>query len=132
LQYKEPFSVVVPAVLVPQWRALLDRYGVLDTPIITHEALSGRAVRPSGRPSADLVVIDEAHRFRNPDINRYRALARFIIGSRVLLVTATPVHNRIADLLHLLRLFLRDHSLAALGVHFLRSAVLDRVDPMLA
>ena len=132
LQYKEPFSLVVPAVLVPQWRALLDRYGVLDTPIITHEALSIRIVRPSGRQTGDLVVIDEAHRFRNPVTNRYRALARLVVGSRVLLVTATPVHNRLADLLHLLRLFLRDHALAALGVPSLRSAAHDRVDPTLA
>src|SRR5205823_1432886 len=48
--------------------------------------------------------------------NRYRALARLVVGSRVLLVTATPVHNRIADLFHLFRLFLRDHDLTALGV----------------
>ena len=132
LHYKEPFSLVVPAVLVPQWRALLDRYGVLDTPIITHEALSVRVVRPSGRHTGDLVVIDEAHRFRNPVTNRYRALARLVVGNRVLLVSATPVHNRMADLLHLLRLFLRDHALAALGVPSLRSAAHDRVDPTLA
>src|SRR5437763_9941588 len=116
LRYKEPFSLVVPAVLVPQWRALLDRYGVIDTPVITHEALSVRLVRPSGRHTGDLVVIDEAHRFRNPVTNRYRALARLVVGSRVLLVTATPVHNRIADLFHLFRLFLRDHDLTALGL----------------
>ncbi len=132
LSYKGPFTLVAPAVLVPQWRALLDRFGVLGTPIITHEALSVRAVVPAGRQAGDFVVIDEAHRFRNPDTNRYRALARLVIGSRVLLVTATPVHNRIADLLHLLRLFLRDHALAALGVPSLRSAARERVDPTLA
>jgi hypothetical protein len=36
--------------------------------------------------------------------------------------TATPVHNRVADLFHLFRLFLRDHELAALGVPSLRRA----------
>src|SRR5207248_137391 len=34
--------------------------------------------------------------------------------------TATPVHNRVGDLCHLLRLFLRDHALTALGVPSLR------------
>src|SRR2546429_8780363 len=34
----------------------------------------------------------------------------------MLLVTATPVHNRIADLFHLFHLFLRGHDLTALGV----------------
>src|SRR3989441_12691191 len=134
LAYKEPFGLVVPAVLVPQWRALLDRFGVLDTLVITHESLSFHPYRPLPSLTVPyrLFVVDEAHRLRNPDTNRYRNLARLVIGSRVLLVTATPVHNRITDLLHLLRLFLRDHALAALGVPSLRSAARERTDPTLA
>ena len=46
LAYKEPFGLVVPAVLVPQWRALLDRFGLLETPVITHESLSVHPYRP--------------------------------------------------------------------------------------
>ena len=132
LARQEPFVLVVPAVLVPQWRGLLDRFGIHDTPIITHESLSVSTVRPSDRPTAAFVVVDEAHRFRNPDTNRYRALARLVVGSRVLLVTATPIHNCVADLLHLLRLFLRDHALAALGVPSLRNAARREADRSLA
>src|SRR5213593_3397821 len=134
LAYKEPFGLVVPAVLVPQWRALLDRFGLLETPVITHESLSVHPYRPLPSLTVPyrLFVVDEAHRFRNPDTNRYRNLARLVVGSRVLLVTATPVHNRIADLLHLLRLFLRDHALAALGVPSLRGAARERADATLA
>ena len=142
----EPFVLVVPAVLVPQWRALLERFDV-NAPIVTHEALSGRdgsagarhAVplqpdRPSGRPPVRLFVIDEAHRFRNAETRRYRALARLVVGARVLLVTATPVHNRLGDLFHLFRLFLRDHAFAALGVPSLRRAARggSEIDPALA
>ena len=129
LATREPFSLVVPAVLVSQWRDLLDRFGVADTPVITHESLSVSTVRPSGRPT---VIVDEAHRFRNPDTNRYRALARLVVGSRVLLVTATPIHNCVSDLLHLLRLFLRDHALAALGLPSLRNAARREADRSLA
>src|SRR5881296_2375065 len=134
LAYKEPFGLVVPAVLVPQWRALLDRFGLLETPVITHESLSVHPYRPLPSLTVPyrLFVVDEAHRFRNPDTNRYRNLARLVVGSRVLLVTATPVHNRIADLLHLLRLFLRDHALAALGVPSLRNAARREADRSLA
>ena len=128
----EPFTLVVPAVLVSQWRELLDRFGAHDTPIITHESLSVATVRPSGRPTVGFVVVDEAHRFRNPDTNRYRALARIVVGSHVLLVTATPIHNCVADLLHLLRLFLRDHALAPLGVPSLRNAARREADRSLA
>jgi len=128
LARKEPFTLVVPAVLVPQWRTLLNRFG-LDAPIITHESLSVRPVGPSGRQAVGFVVIDEAHRFRNPGTNRYRALARLVVNSPVLLVSATPVHNSTADLFHLLRLFLRDHALAPLGVPSLRCAA--RGEPLL-
>lgn len=132
LARKEPFALVVPAVLVSQWRELLTRFGRDEVPIMTHESLSLRTVRPSDRPTVRLFVVDEAHRFRNPDTNRYRALARMVVGSRVLLVTATPIHNHVADLLHLLRLFLRDHALAALGVPSLRTAARGGGDSPLA
>ncbi len=125
----EPFCLVVPAVLVPQWRGLLDRFAV-DAPIVTHESLSVGTYRsrPPSTVPYRLFVVDEAHRFRNPATNRHRALARLVVGARVLLVTATPVHNRLADLLHLFRLFLRDHALAAIGVPSLRRATLGEVD----
>ena len=117
LALSEPFALVVPAVLVDQWRGLLERYGS-GAPIITHESLSLNRCRPLPPSTAPcrLFVVDEAHRFRNSLTNRYRALAKLVVGARVLLVTATPVHNRIGDLFHLFRLFLRDHDLTALGV----------------
>ena len=126
----EPFALVVPAVLVPQWRGLLERYGA-DAPIITHESLSMARCRPLPPSTARcrLFIVDEAHRFRNPDTNRYRTLAKLLVGARVLLVTATPVHNRIADLFHLFRLFLRDHDLTALGVPSLCRAARGDADP---
>jgi superfamily II DNA or RNA helicase len=132
LAREERFSLIVPAVLVSQWRGLLDRFDVRDVQILTHESLSVSIARPSDRPTAAFVVVDEAHRFRNPDTNRYRALARSVVGSRVLLITATPVHNSVGDLLHLLRLFLRDHALAALGVPSLRNAARREADRSLA
>ena len=130
----EPFALVVPAVLAPQWRELLERFGQHEVPIITHESLSKHPYRPLPSPTASyrLFVVDEAHRFRNPETNRYRALARLVVGSQVLLVTATPIHNRVSDLLHLLRLFLRDHALAALGVPSLRAAARRDRDASLA
>jgi hypothetical protein len=121
-----PLSVVVPAVLVPQWRGLMDRLEVAGR-VLTHESLSRRAspdvsLRRAARNAQPLLIVDEAHRFREPGTLRYRALARLAVWSRVLLVTATPVYNRPADLLHLLRLFLRDDALVVLGVPSLTAA----------
>src|SRR5437870_8418760 len=122
LARREPFALAVPAVLAPQWRALLAQHNAAAR-IITHESMSTRDYRPPLSPAPyRLLVVDEAHRFRNPDTRRYRALAKLVVGARVLLVTATPVHNRLADLYHLFRLFLRDHVLAGLGVPSLRRA----------
>jgi len=126
----EPFALVVPAVLVAQWHALLAEHGA-EAPILTHESLSAPCYRPVPPSTARyrLYIVDEAHRFRNPDTNRYRLLAKLLVGARVLLVTATPVHNRIADLFHLFRLFLRDHDLTALGVPSLSRAARGDADP---
>ncbi|OLC06558.1 MAG: hypothetical protein AUH42_05425 [Gemmatimonadetes bacterium 13_1_40CM_70_11] len=117
----EPFALVVPAVLIRQWHDLLLRLH-LEAPVITHESLSLSTIRLSDHPTIRLWVVDEAHRFRNPDTLRHRALATLVVGARVLLVTATPVHNRLGDLYHLFRVFLRDHALAGLGVPSLRRA----------
>jgi hypothetical protein len=48
-------------------------------------------------------------------------LAPWLLGRRVLLVTATPVVNRLADLLHQLLLGIRDDALSAEGVVSLRA-----------
>jgi superfamily II DNA or RNA helicase len=109
---------VVPATLTEQWRRAARKLGV-ELSLVTHEALSRRA----RLPPATLVVVDEAHRFRNPTIRRYDRLARDLRGAQVLLVTATPVVNRAADFHHLLRLFLPDHALAVLGVASLERAL---------
>lgn len=68
---------------------------------------------------ADVVVIDEAHHFRNRgtgnddadwvDISRHRRLRRVIEGGgrpkQVFLLTATPINNSLNDYRHLLELF---------------------------
>ena len=93
--------VVAPAALRDMWAAAARAAAVRPT-FASVEALSrGRAPPPS-----ELLVVDEAHHFRNPATRRYRELARLASGARVLLLTATPVHNRRADLDALLALFL--------------------------
>ncbi|HXH62989.1 MAG TPA: SNF2-related protein, partial [Gemmatimonadales bacterium] len=133
---EDPIAVITPAVLADQWRALLTRRQV-EAPLVTTEALSTPQFRagsswrtltyPPQQPR--LLIVDEAHRFRNPGTIRYRNLALLVTGARVLLLTATPVHNRLADLLHLFRLFLRDDALTGLGLASLRRAALSPEDP---
>jgi len=72
-----------------------------------------------------LVIVDEAHNYRNPDSpTRAAALQRLMFGRRrdLLLLTATPVNNSLWDLYHLLRFFLRqDARLAGCGILSIRA-----------
>ncbi len=119
-------AALVPAALVPQWRRVAAALGVPLT-VGSHEALS----RGGSVSAADIIVVDEAHRFRNPETRRYDRLARATPDRHLLLLSATPVVNRPADLVNLLRLFLPDHGLALHGVPALAGALAARrVEPL--
>jgi superfamily II DNA or RNA helicase len=117
LEPHRPTVCLVPATLLAQWRATADALGLTIT-VVSHEAAS-RGRLPTAKRG--LVIVDEAHHFRNPATWRYRHTAPWLVGRRVLLVTATPVVNRLADLLHQLLLGIRDDALAAEGVVSLRA-----------
>lgn len=78
---------------------------------------------------ADAIVIDEAHHFRNPGVagegerkpSRYRRMLEIGKGKQLYLLTATPVNNRIVDLMHLIELFAptADH-FRDIGIHSLQ------------
>jgi superfamily II DNA or RNA helicase len=107
-----PTACLVPAALITQWQATADRLGISIT-LCSHEQTS-RGRLPAG--TRGLVLIDESHHFRNPDTLRYRHMAPWLVGRPALLLTATPVVNRIMDLLHQLLLTVRDDALALNGV----------------
>ena len=93
--------VAAPAALRAQWRLAAECAGVaIDW--CSLETLSRRPV-PGSRA---LLIVDEAHHLRNPGTRRYRHTASLAVGRQVLLLTATPVHNRPADRDALLALFL--------------------------
>jgi superfamily II DNA or RNA helicase len=106
-------DLIVPAALVEQWRETLLQFELVAR-VLTHDGIVSDPFMPT--PSRRLVVVDEAHAFRNPRTQRYAALARRTVGARVLLVTATPVCNSINDLEALIRIIARDDLLADVGV----------------
>jgi superfamily II DNA or RNA helicase/HKD family nuclease len=54
----------------------------------------------------EVVIVDEAHRFRNQDTRDYELLKNICRGRNVMLLTATPFNNRPADIFSLLKLFI--------------------------
>lgn len=112
-----PTACLVPATLVGQWMTTARDVGQ-EIVIGSHQSVSRGRMPEMDR---GLVIVDEAHHFRNPATWRYRNVAPWLVARPVLLVTATPVVNRLEDLLHQLLLGVRDDALAADGVASLRA-----------
>jgi superfamily II DNA or RNA helicase len=99
--------VVAPASLRPMWRSASDRAGV-KVRFVSMELLGhGGTV-----PSAGIIIVDEAHHFRNDGTKRYAQLAAACARSRVLLLSATPVQNALDDLRRLLALVMGQRAFA--------------------
>jgi superfamily II DNA or RNA helicase len=109
-------AVIIPASLRANWRRALKplRPNIgCRIDLLTHGQLS-RGFTSS--TSYSLVVVDEAHAFRNPATRRYRALRRLSRAAQVVLLTATPVNNSLSDLYFQIRLFAADDAFQDLGI----------------
>ncbi len=83
----------------------------------------------SVKERADVIIIDEAHNFRNPglkgtatrDASRYYRMAEIIGDKKVFLLTATPINNSLIDLQRLIELFTQKENnyFRNIGVHSL-------------
>ena len=74
------------------------------------------------REHKDVIIIDEAHHFRNPSSNRGRLLMELAQNKKLYLLTATPINNSIYDIYHLINYFgqnRKDH-FAKTGIHDFR------------
>ncbi len=94
--------ITAPASLRPMWRQVIATAG-LRASFVSTESLSRH---PFFAGPFDFVIVDEAHHLRNPRTVRYRNAAAMIGPRPVVLLTATPLHNCVADLTALLALFL--------------------------
>ncbi len=106
-------ELLVPASLVAQWEETLRAFGAAAS-VTTHDRILSDELLPP--PHRRLIIVDEAHGFRNPRTQRYDALARRSVGAEMLLVTATPVCNSARDLEALLALIVPDDALLDAGV----------------
>lgn len=112
--------VVTPAGLVEQWREELERKFGLATTIARRDGWAAGADHPVVLASLaaarrdplrsalvadqwDAVVVDEAHRVRGPRTASGR-FARALRSRYLLLLTATPVENRLQDLYEMVSL----------------------------
>lgn len=110
----------VPARLIDQWRAAAAAAGIHDDAIefVSHTQMS-RGRTPDTQPL--MIIVDEAHRFRNPNTRRRHTLIERA-DAPILLATATPVANSTWDLYRLLDLFVDDADVRRLFGWDLRTA----------
>ncbi len=52
-----------------------------------------------------LIIIDEAHRFVNSKTDSYNMIKRICAGNKVMLLTATPMHNTTSDIFSIIEIF---------------------------
>jgi hypothetical protein len=95
--------VVAPAALSEMWRHAL-RTTSIEADFMSFEALS--RLRSTPPAQYDLLIIDEAHHARNQTTRRYARLEELSRAANLLLLSATPIHNRRRELSALLSLFL--------------------------
>ena len=74
--------VIAPVGLRSMWEEAARRTEVV-VQFRSTESLGQSTVPPRGPQPWDLVIVDEAHHFRNPATRRYRFLARLTAGCRV-------------------------------------------------
>ena len=94
--------IICPPVLKDYWEETLKRFD------ITHDIESlGKLddILMNNPDKYGVVVIDEAHRFRNAMTSRYEILHKICRNKKVILVSATPLNNKLVDIKNLIGLF---------------------------
>ncbi len=132
---KNVVLIVPAAARVSVWETTIKKYipeileGFFPFKIINHTDLlleKNENLMKQIAEQAEIVVIDEAHHFRNRSSNRYRKLFDMMATGtqkQMFMLTATPINNSFLDLQHLIELFThrQDNYFASapLGIHSL-------------
>jgi len=99
---KLPMEVVVPAPLAENYEKEIQKHtsGKLPRRITSYSKLTRDSqLRRGGLNTDALVVLDEAHRLRNPGTARHKHIALKARDARKrLLLTGTPIYNKPSDL----------------------------------
>ncbi|MCT7951729.1 SNF2-related protein [Ancylothrix sp. C2] len=116
IREKRPGKIPRALVLCPAqlrdlvWIKKLDEFGI-KADIISHEEISRQTFNIQKYNNYDIIIVDEAHNFRNSATNRYQNLLKLVSTGkrtkRLALLTATPINNSIYDIYHQVLLLTR-------------------------
>jgi len=88
------------------WNMYKEQFGLHDWEVWSLGDLEKLQEFTKKAKDIEVIIIDEAHRFRNQDTKDYEYLKNICRDKQVLLLTATPFNNRPGDILSLLKLFI--------------------------
>ena len=102
-----PVVIITPPHLKNQWEDYCQEFGFYYRSHIYTNGKIEDAVKHFSENFDQqlLVIIDEAHKYRNQKNNDYIKLHQLCQGNKVVLLTATPYNNRPHDIYSLLKLF---------------------------
>ena len=129
--------IVVPPALKENWEETLDKFQLHNYKIVTNGSLH----KIMDAEKYDLIIVDEAHKFRNDTAEAYNELQKICktktkrrlkngskADKKVMLISATPLNNRPEDIANQVYLFQdsKDSSLEISNLqHFFRKHIDD-------
>jgi superfamily II DNA or RNA helicase/HKD family nuclease len=134
-EYRSRTLIIVPPALKDGWIETVDKFGLEGYDIFTNGSIH-KIVRPE---RYDLVIVDEAHKFRSDSSDAYNELQKICksptrfksddgtpVAKKVMLISATPLNNKPEDIANLIYLF-QDSKESTLEVgnlqHFFRGKI---------
>lgn len=96
--------VIVPPRLKETWEEVLRDLGVARAKVFSAGKLE-EILDNEKYLKRPVVLVDEAHHFRNPDTQHYRDLSQICRNKKVILLSATPENLNIEDIYWQLKLF---------------------------
>ena len=105
--------IICPPALIEYWKNVLEKFGV----IAKVESIGKLdKIIDEGVEKFKYVFVDEAHRFRNDDNERYAMLHNICYNKKVILISATPINNYSADIENQIYLFQSRNNSTIIGL----------------
>lgn len=128
--------IIVPPALKENWSETVDKFRLDNVKIVTNGSLH-KVTDPA---KYDLIIVDEAHKFRTDTATMYNQLQKIcktptrrvlpngtVIQKKVMLVSATPLNNRPEDIANLVYLF-QDSKNSTLEIGNLQNFFRNQID----
>lgn len=143
--YNTKVLVIYPNALEVNWKTTIKDFGIANyVDFISngslHKIIDGDNINYKNPEDYDLIIVDEAHKFRTSNTNMYGLLElicktpRATVGNdvdrrkKVMLITATPLNNKPEDIANQLYLFQDSRKSTLEGVPNLQSFFADKIE----